>query len=44
MLRGEKANLDGKHYQVKDAFNSPVPASLAHRAILMARAPCCAAR
>ena len=27
MLRGEKANLDGKHYQVKDAFNSPVPAS-----------------
>ncbi len=27
MLRGEKATLAGKHYQVKDAFNSPVPAS-----------------
>jgi F420-dependent oxidoreductase-like protein len=25
MLRGEHANLDGAHYQVRDAFNSPPP-------------------
>ncbi len=27
MLRGERANLDGKHYQVVDAVNSPPPVS-----------------
>jgi F420-dependent oxidoreductase-like protein len=25
MLRGEHANLDGRHYTVRDAFNSPPP-------------------
>src|SRR6187549_187804 len=25
MLRGERATLDGKHYKVKDAINSPAP-------------------
>lgn len=27
MLRGERPTLDGKHYQVKDAINSPGPVS-----------------
>ncbi len=27
MLRGERVSLDGKHYQVVDAFNSPPPVS-----------------
>lgn len=27
MLRGEKVSLDGKHYQVSDAINSPAPLS-----------------
>ena len=27
MLRGEKVSLDGKHYQVTDAVNSPAPIS-----------------
>ena len=27
MLRGERVSLDGKHYQVVDAFNSPSPVS-----------------
>ena len=27
MLRGEKVSLDGKHYQVSDAVNSPAPIS-----------------
>jgi F420-dependent oxidoreductase-like protein len=27
MLRGEKVSLDGKHYQVSDAMNSPAPLS-----------------
>jgi F420-dependent oxidoreductase-like protein len=27
MLRGERATLDGRRYQVKDAINSPAPAS-----------------
>ena len=27
MLRGEKVTLDGKHYQVTDAINSPAPIS-----------------
>ena len=27
MLRGEQPTLDGKHYQVKDAINSPAPIS-----------------
>jgi len=27
MLRGEQVSLDGKHYQVVDAFNSPPPVS-----------------
>ena len=27
MLNGEKVSLDGKHYQVSDAINSPLPVS-----------------
>jgi len=39
MLNGEPVSLDGKHYQVSDAMNSPAPLSKTERIGLLGEWP-----